>query len=143
MDHYVRGRTWIAATFGNELVRERNDGQDGNFEYTKEEIAAWEKDPESYVKYRKAIEIGMQGGFAMTHRGTKEHEGAWSQFNQEMRTRLEKKPHIAEHLVSVMPPKICIGDQDFWPRYKNVIALSFLPQPLQLVDSLGQNLTDV
>ncbi|ETI27954.1 hypothetical protein G647_00403 [Cladophialophora carrionii CBS 160.54] len=104
MDHYVRGRTWIAATFGNELVRERNNGQDGNFNYTQEEMEAWEKDPEAYIKYRKAIELGMQGSFALTHRGSKEHEGAWSQFTQEMRTRLDKKPQIAEHLIPDFPP---------------------------------------
>ncbi|OAL32210.1 hypothetical protein AYO20_07978 [Fonsecaea nubica] len=104
MDHYVRGRTWIAATFGNELVRSRNDGKDGNFNYTREEMEAWEKDPKSYVQYRKALEVGMQGGFALTHKGTKEHEGAWSLFNQDMRKRLEKKPEIAEHLIPDFPP---------------------------------------
>ena len=97
IDHYVRGRTWIAATIGNDLVKERNDGQDGNSSYTKEEIEAWKKHPASYMKYRKALEIGMQGGFTMTHRGTEEHEGPWPQCNQDMRARLDKKPEIAEH----------------------------------------------
>jgi cation diffusion facilitator CzcD-associated flavoprotein CzcO len=46
MDHYVRGKTWIAASFGSELVRERNNGQVGNFDYTAEEIERWKTDPE-------------------------------------------------------------------------------------------------
>lgn len=62
MDHYVRGRTWIAATFGNEVVRARNNGKDGNFEYTPEEIELWKQNPDEYIKYRKALECGMQEG---------------------------------------------------------------------------------
>jgi hypothetical protein len=104
MDYYVRGRTWIAATFGNELVRERNDGLDGNFAYTPEEIAKWKHDPESYVQYRKALEVGMQGGYALTHRGTKEHEAAWAAFTHDMRARLAKKQEIADRLVPDFPP---------------------------------------
>ena len=104
MDHYVRGRTWIAATFGHELVRERNDGKDGNFTYTEEEKEAWRKDPEAYIKYRKALECGMQGGFAVTHRGTKEHAGAWEAFEQDMKQRLSNKPEVAEHLIPSFPP---------------------------------------
>lgn len=104
MDHYVRGRTWIAASFGSELVRERNNGDDGNFEYSKEEIEGWKNDPSSYVKYRKALEVGMQGGFAITHRGTPEHEAAWSAFKVDMQRRLAKKKEIAEHIIPEFPP---------------------------------------
>lgn len=104
MDHYVRGRTWIAATFGNDVVRERNDGKDGNFTYTEEEKQQWRDDPESYLAMRKALECGMQGGFAVTHRGTKEHEGAWEAFDADMRQRLKRKPEVAEHLIPSFPP---------------------------------------
>ena len=104
MDHYVRGRTWISATFGADLVRERKDGADGNFTYTPEEKELWRNNPEEYVKYRKALEVGMQGGYAVTHTGTKEHVGAWNAFGEDMRKRLAKKPEIAEHLVPDFPP---------------------------------------
>ncbi|KAI1611349.1 hypothetical protein EDD37DRAFT_565524 [Exophiala viscosa] len=104
MDCYIRGKTWIAASFGNELVRERNNGQDGNFEYTPEEIESWKKDPASYLKYRKALEVGMQGNYAMTHRGTKEHEDATTSYKEDMRKRLAKKPDIADHLLPEFPP---------------------------------------
>ena len=143
MDHYVRGRTWIAATFGNELVKERNDGQDGNFQYTQEEIEAWKKEPESYIKYRKALEIGMQGNFAMTHRGTKEHEGARSQFNQEMRDRLEKKPEIAEHLIPDFPPlckRLTPG-----PGYLEALVsenVKVIPTKIERIDETGIITTD-
>ena len=104
MDHYVRGRTWIASTFGNELVRARNEGQDGNFEYTNEEKDTWKKDPASYLKYRKALEFGMQGGYAVTQRGSKEHASAREAFDKDMRERLSKKPEVADHLVPDFPP---------------------------------------
>ncbi|KAK0833502.1 hypothetical protein LTS02_018213, partial [Friedmanniomyces endolithicus] len=74
MDHYIKGRTWTAASFANELVRERNEGEDGNFDYDPKEIEAWKRDSRSYLAYRKALEVGVQGGFAITHRGSKEHE---------------------------------------------------------------------
>ena len=104
MDQYIRGKTWIAATFGNELVRERNDGQDGNFEYTVEEREQWRKDPTSYLKYRKLLEAGMQGTYAVTHRGTKEHDGARIAFDQDMRARLAAKPEIISHMLPDFPP---------------------------------------
>lgn len=143
MDHYVRGRTWIAATFGSELVRERNSGQDGNFEYTQAEIEAWKKDPESYLKYRKALEVGMQGGYAMTHRGTKEHEGAWSAFNQDMRDRLAKKSEIAEHLIPDFPPlckRLTPG-----PGYLEALVadnVNVIPEKISHVDETGITTAD-
>ena len=138
MDHYVRGRTWIAASFGNELVRARNNGEDGNFDYTPEEIEEWKKNPELYVKYRKALEVGMQGGFAMTHRGTKEHEGAWAQFNKDMQSRLEKKPEIAEHLIPEFPPlckRLTPG-----PGYLEALVsenVTVIPDKIQSINETG------
>jgi len=104
MDHYIKGRTWIAASFANELVRERNEGEDGNFDYDPKEIEAWKRDPQSYLAYRKALEIGMQGGFAITHRGSKEHEAAWAAFAKDMRRRLHKKSEVADRLIPDFPP---------------------------------------
>lgn len=104
MDHYVRGRTWIAASFGSDLVRERNDGQDGNFSYTEEEKEEWRRDPEAYIKYRKALECGMQGGYMVTQKGTTEHAAAWEAFEKDMKQRLSKKPEVAEHLIPSFPP---------------------------------------
>ncbi|TKA24790.1 hypothetical protein B0A54_17554 [Friedmanniomyces endolithicus] len=103
MDHYIKGRTWIAASFANELVRERNEGEDGNFDHDPKEIEAWKRDPRSYLAYRKALEVGMQGGFAITHRGSKEHEAAWAAFTKDMRRRLHKKSEVADRLVPVPP----------------------------------------
>jgi len=37
LDHYVRGRTWIAGTFAREELDKR-DGDVGNFEFTEEDL---------------------------------------------------------------------------------------------------------
>lgn len=143
MDHYVRGRTWIASTFGYDLVRERNNGKDGNFEYTQEEIDTWKNDPEEYIKYRKALEVGMQGGFAVTHRGTKEHEGAWVAFDADMKKRLEKKKEIAEHLIPEFPPlckRLTPG-----PGYLEALVednVAVIPTKISHVDATGITTTD-
>ena len=99
MDHYVRGRTWIAATFGMDEVRKRNNGLDGNFSYSEEEKEQWKKDPSSYVKYRKALEAGMQGSYSVTHIGSEAQNGARAEFDRDMRKRLESKPEVADHML--------------------------------------------
>lgn len=143
MDHYVRGRTWIAATFGNEVVRARNNGKDGNFEYTPEEIELWKQNPDEYIKYRKALECGMQGGFAVTHRGSKEHEEAWVLFAADMKRRLEKKSQIAEHLIPEFPPlckRLTPG-----PGYLEALVadnVNVIPTAISHVDATGITTTD-
>ena len=104
MDHYVRGRTWIASTFGQAEVRSRNNGLDGNFTYSEAEKEAWRKDRASYIKYRKALEAGMQGGYAVTQVGSDAQIGARAEFDREMRKKLAKKPEIAEHMLPDFPP---------------------------------------
>ena len=143
MDHYVRGRTWIAATFGNDLIRERNNGQDGNFEYTQEERDEWKKKPDSYVKYRKALEAGMQGTFAITHRGTPEHDGARAAFDADMRYRLAKKPEIISHLLPDFPPlckRLTPG-----PGYLEALTapnVAVIPTPIDHISATGIITTD-
>ena len=138
MDHYVRGRTWISATFGADLVRERKDGADGNFTYTADEKEAWRSNTEEYVKYRKALEVGMQGGYAVTHRNTKEHVGARAAFDEDMRRRLNKKPEIAEHLVPDFPPlckRLTPG-----PGYLEALCdekVDVIPTQIERIDETG------
>lgn len=138
MDHYVRGRTWIAASFGHELVEARNNGQDGNFTYTEEEKEQWRRDPASYVKYRKTLECGMQGGYSVTHRDTKEHEEARGIFEKGMRNRLQSKPEVAEHLLPDFPPlckRLTPG-----PGYLEALCaenVSVIPEPISHVDEAG------
>lgn len=143
MDHYVRGKTWIAATFGHELVEARNNGQDGNFTYTDEEKEAWRRDPASYIKFRKTLEVGMQGGFSITHRGTLEHTTAHGLFKQGMKDRLKTKPEIAKHMLPDFPPlckRLTPG-----PGYLEALCaqnVDVIPQQISHVDATGIVTTD-
>lgn len=104
MDHYVRGKTWIAATFGQDEVRAMNNGRDGNFAYDPARIQAWLSDPSSYVAYRKHVEAGIQGGFGVVVKGSKEQADVRVEFTKLMQNKLKDKPEIAEHLIPSFPP---------------------------------------
>ena len=62
--HYIRGRTWLSPTFvGEEVNKRKGEGEfGGNFEYSKQEIETWKKDPETYLIYRKYLETELQSG---------------------------------------------------------------------------------
>lgn len=143
IDHYVRGRTWISASFGNEFVRARNNGKDGNFEYTPEEIKLWKNDPDEYIKYRKVLEYRMQEGFSVTHRGSKALAEAWVEFAADMKRKLEKKTQIAEHLIPEFPPhckRLTPG-----PGYLEALTsdnVEVIPTPISHVDATGVATTD-
>lgn len=85
-------------------MRKRNKGEDGNFVYTEEEKETWRKDPELYLRYRKALEAGMQGGHIITQKGSQAQVEARKAFDTEMRKKLEKKPDIAQHMLPDFPP---------------------------------------
>jgi cation diffusion facilitator CzcD-associated flavoprotein CzcO len=104
MDHYVRGRTWIAASFGSEFVRERNNGNDGNFDYTEAEKRAWKEDLALYKKYRKTLEAGVQGVYPAVMKDSELQAAMRSQFDQDMRERLKVKPELAERIVPDFAP---------------------------------------
>ena len=103
LDHYIRGRTWIATTFAAEEVAKRND-TGSNFAFTKEEIDAWIKDPALYLSYRKMLESGLQGGYIVTEKGSDAQKEARRFFTQLMTDSLKKKPEIAKHLLPDFPP---------------------------------------
>ena len=103
LDHYIRGRTWIAGTFAREELDKRADNA-GNFDFTAEEKANWANDPVSYLAFRKKIEAELQGGHVVTMRGSDAQKFAREDFTQMMRNRLSKKPKVAEHLLPDFPP---------------------------------------
>ena len=100
----MRGRTWIAASFGSKFVREHNNGLDGNFSYTPEEIAGWKSDPEAYLKYRRALEEDMQSVFSLTQQGSPLQNAAQKLFEKMMRRRLTEKPEIIENMIPTFAP---------------------------------------
>jgi hypothetical protein len=70
IDHYVRGKTWIAPTFAAEKVKERGEGLDNcrlchllpfpkhipnilPVAFTEEDVRTFKESPETYQKFRK------------------------------------------------------------------------------------------
>ena len=103
LDHYVRGRTWIATTIAGEEVQRRNPNG-SNFNYTAEEIEAWKKDPASYLTYRKALEAELQGAHIICMKDSQPQVEMRMFFTRLMKDRLSKKPEVAEHLIPEFPP---------------------------------------
>ena len=99
----MRGKTWIATTIAAEEVKARSDTS-ANFDFTAEEIQAWKADPVLYLAYRKKLEAELQSGFSITQRGSEAQREARALFTQLMKTRLAKKPEVAEHMLPDFPP---------------------------------------
>ncbi|KIL94145.1 hypothetical protein FAVG1_02707 [Fusarium avenaceum] len=98
MDHYVRGRSWIAGLFGDPKTRDRIKEAGGNFAYTAEEISNWETNRESYLDYRRAIEYDINKKFGVLFSGSKEQANLRQLAQESMIQRLKDKPEIYNHL---------------------------------------------
>lgn len=85
----------------------------------------------------------MQGGFAVTHRGSAEQKGAQAEFDRDMRKRLAKKPEVAEHMLPDFPPlckRLTPG-----PGYLEALTadnVDVIATPISHVDATGIVTTD-
>ena len=137
LDHYIRGRTWIASTFAREELDKRG-GNAGNFEFTEAEKTYWQKDPASYLAFRKIIEAELQGGHSVTMRNSEAQNTARKYFTQSMHDRLAKKPEVADHLVPEFPPlckRLTPG-----PGYLEALTadnVSVIPKSISKITSTG------
>ncbi|EXJ73481.1 uncharacterized protein A1O5_03242 [Cladophialophora psammophila CBS 110553] len=103
IDHYVRGRTWLAPTFAREKVDQMGKGLD-NFSFTQEDIARFKDDPAFYERFRKDIELELQSVHSVTIKGSPEQLGAVELFTENMKRRLAGKPELLETLLPSFPP---------------------------------------
>lgn len=103
IDHYVRGKTWIATPFAAEKVKERGAGLD-NFSFTEEDIRRFKSDPVAYKKFQKEIELELQSAHGVTIRGSKDQTGAREAFTQHMKSRAAKKASLLDQLLPDFPP---------------------------------------
>jgi hypothetical protein len=88
--------------FGNDVAKRRGSGT--NFDFTKEEVEGWLKDPKTYLDYRRYLEVELQSGQIITVRGSEAQKEARAAFQQLMRDRCVKKPDIADHLLPDFSP---------------------------------------
>ncbi|CAH0027963.1 unnamed protein product [Clonostachys rhizophaga] len=97
LDHYVRNKTWIAASFA---------GDDTSItpklipESKKEEF----KDPEVYLKYRQELEGKYWRRFGGWYKGTAEVQETREKFIKIAKERLKNKPELVEHVIPEFSP---------------------------------------
>jgi cation diffusion facilitator CzcD-associated flavoprotein CzcO len=104
LDHYVRGKTWIATPMAAKEVELRTNGTGSNFSFTEEEISTWRHDPALYRAYRRRLEEELQSGHELTIRDSAMQNGAREAFTELMKERLADRPDIAKHLLPTFPP---------------------------------------
>ncbi|KIX92654.1 uncharacterized protein Z520_11683 [Fonsecaea multimorphosa CBS 102226] len=104
LDHYVRGKTWIATPMAAKEVEKRTAGTGSNFKFSTEEINAWRADPALYLQYRRTLETELQSGHSITMRGSALQREVKEEFTTLMKSRLALKPDIAQHLLPGFSP---------------------------------------
>ncbi|KAE8403645.1 FAD/NAD(P)-binding domain-containing protein [Aspergillus pseudonomiae] len=92
---WVRNPTWITAGFAQKYA-----GKDGaNFKYSEEDKAEWRRNPEKYLDYRRLIEGELNQRYKLVLRNTKESHEANEYAYNEMRKKLESKPHLIDKII--------------------------------------------
>lgn len=98
---FVRSKTWISPPFGDSLWEKY--GFEG-FTIPPELRKRFCEDPEYYESFRQAVEEDGNGIHAFTMRGTPLQLGAKQMFEESMKKRLEKAPHIFNSLLPSFSP---------------------------------------
>ncbi|KAF2675952.1 FAD/NAD(P)-binding domain-containing protein [Lentithecium fluviatile CBS 122367] len=98
---FVRSKTWISPPFGQHLWDKH--GFEG-FSIPKELQERFATDPEYYHKFRLAVEEDGNSIHGVTMKGTPVQLGAKQMFEENMKKRLESKPHIFEALLPSFSP---------------------------------------
>ncbi|KAH0412902.1 FAD/NAD(P)-binding domain-containing protein, partial [Aureobasidium melanogenum] len=92
---FIRSRTWISPPFGQAIQDKlKMDG----FKFTEEQKKKFRDDPEAFFKFRMEIEEGGNEIHELTIMGTDMQKGAQKHFEENMKTRLQKKPEIYDWL---------------------------------------------
>ncbi|EEU48334.1 uncharacterized protein NECHADRAFT_75799 [Fusarium vanettenii 77-13-4] len=143
MDHYVRGKTWIATQGSEDMLKARTSMQAAtegatNFVYDQKEKDGWKKSPLAYMAYRKQIEFRLQGSHEISHRGSPRHTQARASYEKNMRDKLKSKPELLDQLLPDFPPlckRLTPG-----PGYLEALTaphVSTISSPIAFIDSTG------
>ncbi|KAI4752869.1 FAD/NAD(P)-binding domain-containing protein [Aureobasidium sp. EXF-3400] len=98
---FIRSRTWISPPFGQAIQDKlKMDG----FKFTEEQKRKFRDDPEAFFKFRMEIEEGGNEVHELTIMGTDMQKGAQKHFEENMKTRLQKKPEIFDWLKPSFAP---------------------------------------
>ncbi|KAI9172802.1 flavin-binding monooxygenase [Paramyrothecium foliicola] len=97
LDHYVRGRTWIATSWA---------GDDRTLEPQpiSEEKKSTFEDPKQYLAFRKELEAKYWRRFGTFFRNSEANEELRQRFIEVMTKRLAKKPHLIDSIIPDFSP---------------------------------------
>ena len=97
LDHYVRGRTWIATSWA---------GDDRTLEPQpiKEEKRMSFADWDTYLSFRKELEDKYWRRFGSFFRDSEENDQLRQRFTEIMTQRLAKKPHLVKDMIPEFSP---------------------------------------
>ncbi|RAL02669.1 flavin-containing monooxygenase [Aspergillus ibericus CBS 121593] len=101
---FIRSQSWVTASFGQRFA-----GKGGtNFQYSEEQREVFRNDPKKYLAYRKKIESELNSRFQFILNGSKQQADARAlkAAEHDMRTRLAKKPELADLLI---PTNFAVG----------------------------------
>ncbi|THV06458.1 FAD/NAD-P-binding domain-containing protein [Dendrothele bispora CBS 962.96] len=141
--NFVRGKTWISATFGKGLLAEiAKDDTATNYKYTEEDKKKFQ-DPLYYNKYRREIERDSNAAYAATIVGSHMQEMGRKLFREDMIKRLAKRPWIADHLL----PDFAVACRRLTPGPGYLEALcednvEFVPDVIKRVTANGIETVD-
>lgn len=73
IDHYIRSKTWITPTFTGQ-IHQATAHAPGGPRYTEEQKNKWKEHPDSYLEYRKSLEVHFHGQWPASIAGSAENE---------------------------------------------------------------------
>ncbi|KAL4809852.1 hypothetical protein BDV18DRAFT_156233 [Aspergillus unguis] len=98
VDHYARNRTWIADSFGSVGVRRLEPNI-----IPEDKIESF-NDPDTYLAYRKSIEVGYFSRFGAIFKNSEMNAGLREQWSALMLSRIKDKPELADKIIPEFPP---------------------------------------
>lgn len=127
LDHYARGKTWIAMPIAGEFAEAKNpDGKDCEFtttsnrgdiiaivkqankrwavSFSEADIEKFKSDPEHFYEYRRELEHELNSAHTITMRGSDLQKGAIEVFTENMKKKLASKPEVFKSLLPPFPP---------------------------------------
>ncbi|KIK70438.1 hypothetical protein GYMLUDRAFT_149970 [Collybiopsis luxurians FD-317 M1] len=152
--NFVRGKTWVSASFVREFLVKLAAGDEtvDNYTFTDEDKQRF-SDAEYYKKFRQELESDLNGAHPATLRGHPLQQGARKIFEETMKLKLTKKPWIADHLI----PNFSVACRRLTPgpgylealcednaRKSNLrwMSVEFVPETIKRVTSKGIETTD-
>lgn len=105
---FMRSRTWIAQSFGEMAMQKLHFD---HLTFTDEDRDQFMDTEEKYHHFRKTIETEGNAVHNVSQRGSAFAEGARQMFTDLMKTRLAKRPELAEFLI----PQFAVGCRRLTP----------------------------